>query len=183
MKKLFFVFMFISLFGFRRGEEDPFISFRSRDARLLGTWKLVNIDYNVDYKFYYPQDTTIYGYRVSYFSDYQRIHIINPNSTESFNYTLQIKIMENGFCQIDRTIDSVHTTISCLWHWLNSDKNKIQIYFESRIFDPFISIQTFYVKQLKNKSLKLEINYTSEETADYQKIKTTYGEFEFVKTD
>ena len=40
-KLALFLFVFTILFsGCKKGEEDPFLSFRSRDARVIGNWKL-----------------------------------------------------------------------------------------------------------------------------------------------
>ena len=45
MKKILTIMLIVTAFvGCKKGEEDPIISLRSRDARITGTWELKKME-------------------------------------------------------------------------------------------------------------------------------------------
>ncbi len=120
MKIVKFLLLTISmllLFNCKKGKDDPFISLRSRDHRIVGPWKLVKgkVTYMHDFRkqinTYTETDEIISG-----------DIIYNPNTTVPC--TFSIIINKDG--SIEYT--NINTNTKDVWHWNNGVKNKSNIY-------------------------------------------------------
>ena len=138
------------LTGCKKGENDPFLSFKSRDARITETWKLVNIDQkdvSTDPTGTDTYTTTFDGTTVS--------EAFNGSVFSTYSYSLTIEIKKDGTYQSIEVIDGDTETIDGRWYWLNSKKNKTSISLDN--------LGLFEVNGLKSKELILK-NYSKDVT-------------------
>lgn len=138
------------LTGCKKGENDPFLSFKSRDARITETWKLVKIDgkeISTD-----PSGTDTY---TTTFDGTTASEAFNGSVYETYSYSLTIEIKKDGTYQSIEVIDGDTETIDGRWYWLNSKKNKTSISLDN--------LGLFEVNGLKSKELILK-NYSKDVT-------------------
>lgn len=129
MKKIFLSLMLIAFampmfVGCKKGENDPFISLKSRDGRLEEKWKLTKIEGtsvnpygNTSVTSTYTYDGTIYG--VTYSS----------GGSASATGTYEMTIDKNGTVAYSESYTPNNGTAQIktgtgTWYWLNSGKNK-----------------------------------------------------------
>lgn len=159
MNKILLLFIGLSLVlgACRKGEDDPFFSLKTRDARLKGEWKLVeknfhNSDGNED-----SFDGTTYTVKQ------------NGVIIDQYPYQRTIKIEKGGTMKIETIADGVTYNSSNYWGWQNTDKKKTILLL---YHDPY------KVKRLSNKELVLELeldetqngsNYAFSNTLKYEK--------------
>jgi hypothetical protein len=128
------------LTGCKKGENDPFLSFKSRDARITETWKLVNIDQkdvSTD-----PTGTDTY---TTTFDGTTASEAFNGSVFSTYSYSLTVEIKKDGTYQSVEVIDGDTETIDGRWYWLNSKKNKTSISLDN--------LGLFEVNGLKSKEL------------------------------
>jgi len=138
------------LTGCKKGENDPFLSFKSRDARITETWKLVKIDgkeISTD-----PSGTDTY---TTTFDGTTASEAFNGSVFSTYSYSLTIEIKKDGTYQSIEVIDGDTETIDGRWYWLNSKKNKTSISLDN--------LGLFEVNGLKSKELILK-NYSKDVT-------------------
>ena len=168
MKIVKFVLLTISmllLFDCKKGKDDPFISFRSRDHRIVGTWKLVKG--KVTYKDYLSTQYINYGETEETISGDT---IYNTNMTVP--YTFSIHINKDGSTEYDY----LNSNTKDVWHWNNGVKNKSGLYLPLTTFIPWNCNYNFSIDRLTNKEMKL--SYKSVETVTVNNVRTTGSEIE-----
>jgi len=159
MKKIIIATLaFAMLLGCKKGENDPGISFRSRDARVVGEWKVANYEIN--------SESDFLGNITKNKEKFDGSKIVkeaslNGNPTnppvDNNTYSYKINIMKDGNVAIeDVTTSSVGLVTTKksngTWSWADSKKNKSRLQisvsgFANGIFD---------IDQLKNKELILK---------------------------
>ncbi|MBW8048780.1 MAG: hypothetical protein FVQ77_00255 [Cytophagales bacterium] len=134
----------------KKGENDPFISLRSRDKRITGEWKLVSAEetstWSRDFGFGATSGstTTIYDGKTS----------VTTGGGSSL-YTLTITFEKDGTATYKEDDDGDIEDVTDEWFWLDSKKNK------TTISHPF---GFFVVDQLKNKELILKDSGTNNQS-------------------
>ena len=123
MKKqfLFILFVFAAssavVTSCKKGEDDPFLSLRSRDARITAVWKLTSAESTEN------DDGDIYTSNFDgSFTTYT-----SPWGSGSNPYALTIEIKKDGTYQSTTTSGTFTETTDGRWYWLNSSKNKTSI--------------------------------------------------------
>ena len=109
----------------KKGENDPTISFRSRDARLIGKWNLVNVLGTWDKVEGGTHTYSTFTYNGMNFLD--DINTGNIGGTGTYEMTLE----KSGDMSYTETLrigsqDYVYTGTG-YWDWLNTDKNKTML--------------------------------------------------------
>ncbi|MBK0404671.1 hypothetical protein I5M27_16880 [Adhaeribacter sp. BT258] len=169
------------------GDEDPFLSLRSRDARLKANWKLGNMENHYEIRVINPgvepQVTVIH----SSFNGYD-MHvrtavngILLSDTTFGFGHRLMIKekgklTYENTLIQ---TLIGVKSTGEDNWYWLDTDKKKARVFLGAALQFPTMAglsqvpqgvvlpvgslFTDFTVDGLRNKELDLTYNKTMEQ--------------------
>lgn len=140
------------LTGCKKGENDPFLSFKSRDARITETWKLVKIDgkeISTD-----PSGTDTY---TTTFDGTTASEAFNGSVFSTYSYSLTVEIKKDGTYQSIEVTDGDTETIDGRWYWLNSKKNKTSISLDN--------LGLFEVNGLKSKELILK-NYSKDVTVN-----------------
>jgi hypothetical protein len=140
----------------RKGEDDPLISLKSRNARLMQEWNLAYIEGTRISSY----DTIRYEYDGNTF-----LRIRNDDTLTTINGNLIIEFKENGVSNVKETIindGETHTNEGIgTWSWLDSDKDKnfLFIWNETFLDSYFLHDYTikYYVSRLASKELVLKI--------------------------
>ncbi len=161
MKKILFnsfliLMTFATLTGCKRGEEDPFLSFRSRDSRVTGTWELKKATLVM---------TTTISTSGSLNTETYTISIESGILTEtgpggsggSSVYTREITLEKDGTYKATDNSDGYISEESGNWWWLNDSKNKTRLAFDD-------DYSSYLVEQLKNKEIILTRSIYYKET-------------------
>jgi hypothetical protein len=179
------VFAFIMAFSScKKGEDDPFLSFRSRDSRITGEWLISNISGTernhtkyISGSFEGNSTTEVITHE---FGEYiwtknTTVTTVVDDETETTTdetttyFNERITINKDGIVTFKRTYESGNEVVSSgYWYWVDSNKKKIGITF---IVD-YENI-TFNIRQLKNNELVLETKKT-----DYSSTSTTVSDSE-----
>lgn len=162
----------------KRGEEDPFLSFKSRDSRISGEWMISDISGSSNNYVKYlqdPQAGNSWREAVTYsFSGYimnQTVTTTTVFDGETTTNTDIYTMYRNETVTIDK--DGTVTVVSSdedgdvetetgRWYWTNNNKKKIGI-----AFDIDGDYTAFDIIQLKDKELILQIKEQSSYSSDY----------------
>jgi len=185
----------------KRGEEDPFLSLRSRDNRIMGEWTVTSVEAReeinessnssvvntiIDQKFSgdsYTTDTSI----TTNTSNYKRTYTQKA-------YSNTINIMEGGILEAmqkysDETvtgtnitgaltnIQSIKTSIKGYWKWGSDDKNKGTVVLSVGVNGMFfgaLGTATYQIQKLTNKEMVLIYNDYDKSEQTFPGITTTY---------
>lgn len=190
MKRYTLLLLVIISFGFvfqscKKGENDPFLSLRSRKARVCGVWNLTS-----GTKTFIENDT---------------VNVVNYNgttayaSTETFPYTLKWTIEKNGTFTISAHNSGTVFTYKGLWTFGNKIKeidlkNKESIIFRYTDYNVVYNggtgnysetfsgcdcpVNEYRIDQLKNKEMTV-ITESSKGMPDYSE--STSGSITFTK--
>jgi len=182
MKKLIIASLALAmLFGCKKGENDPGISFRSRDARIVGEWKIgsfekesktVDINYTGN-----PAVLTTKTKVAATMYDGSKVTVTTTNAgttkvtTDTVTYAYSLNIEKDGNCTFIETaskggVTSTYTSKGT-WLWANSKKNKSFVNFNFTDISPsnLFSSGLYRIDQLKNKEMVLISNdYDNDET-------------------
>ncbi len=101
----------------KKGEDDPFISFRSRDARITAKWKLVNYENQSNYD----------GSSTTRVLNGSILTVTNSGGSYSYSYSEELEINSDGTYKITTIQDGDISTTTSIWYWLNGTQNKTSI--------------------------------------------------------
>lgn len=146
----------------KRGKEDPFLSFRSRDGRLAGTWNLTGWEGKTTTTSISGSTTSVSTTTRSYTGGTLTATTTNSggssSSTSKFNFQMTLEKDGSYSSKIDNFNASGTLTSSNngdgYWNWLSDGKNKSSV----NIYDPtgFNITGVSEVLGLKNKKLILK---------------------------
>ena len=182
--------------GCKVGDEDPAISFRSRNARLQANWKLMGMHNAVEIS---SLDAAGAPGRTEIISDFDGSDLrvktfINGTqvSDSAFGFNYQMMIQQDGKVTYENTLIfsglGSKSTGNDNWYWINSDHKKARVYLGSALQFPATAgiaplqanatlpistlLTDFYVDGLRNKELKLSYHKSTAQTtlAGFQQI-------------
>ncbi len=153
----------VTLTGCKKGENDPFLSLKSRDARITANWKLVKVESTEVSTGPSGTDTFTSTYDGTTMS-----LAYNGVTGAAYSYSLSVEILKDGTYISTEVEDGDSRTINGRWVWMNAAKNKTMISLDN--------LGTFEVNGLKSKELMLKVyskdvevtggdTYTDESTA------------------
>ncbi len=149
LKSSIFLILLLSLLACKKGEDDPFISFRSRDARLIGEWQLVESSSSSNGTYAKVFDGTF----MHFYTD--------GELTDQYTYSLSYLFDKTGaFTSVEISNGSAISG-SSNWAWMNNAKRKSGIVLSNGHF--------YYIKRLSSKELVLYCD-----VADYDDADTEY---------
>lgn len=151
------VILFLGLTVFdscKKGENDPAISLRSRDARITGEWKLVELDATSSY----VSTTVGFGAGSSSFIETTKfdgttLTHTSPSGSQTSTFSLTITMEKDGSYVDKSTQDGDSYEETGRWNWLSDAKNKTRVSIDG--------IGTYVVDQLKNSEMVLIDNTES----------------------
>ncbi|MBC8045865.1 MAG: hypothetical protein H7Y00_03670 [Fimbriimonadaceae bacterium] len=115
--------------GCKRGEEDPWLTFHSRDARMTQQWLLVSLQGTIVETF--DNDSIV---NTEYTFDGTNLYETSAGETDSYGFIYKMNVKSNGeiFSEEFRTnaIDGTSVSESSrigFWFWGSDDKNKSSV--------------------------------------------------------
>jgi hypothetical protein len=191
MKKILFALLLIpALFllpsSCKKGDNDPFISFRSRKARIANDWTCKSL--NAQLTFSEPSGTGAYS--IGYSGSNISISDSDPATpSSSLSYSFKLKIEKDGKFTGMEYLDGEMNYVEGTWNFngkIGEDKNKESITLkitrstmgtDAGIFFVMGGTLTCKIKELREKRMLLEIDSFIYADADsFSKMK---GEFIF----
>jgi hypothetical protein len=175
MKKLLFISLlsmtFISLLqSCKKGENDPAISFRSRDARLIGSWKMVKL-----YGTRSSDDGTINFFSTFTYDGYTFLDDMN-NGPVGGTGTYEMIIEKHGNMSWSENIQVGNQNLinsgTGYWKWINTDKNKSMVNLSGGGY--LFKSSDFVIDRLAYKELILRLKYNTYEEGDTYSFDYTY---------
>lgn len=189
MKQLLALLMLTSIVftGCKRGEEDPAISFKSRDSRIEGEWDLTSYTKETsttteNVAATGGENSSIQTSNISYTgttltkSGTQNLNgDITVYEPESFNYTLAVTFDKDGTYTFEETLTSKETigtknseSGTGAWMWSNTAKNKtgIQVSVFGASSELDVDYGIFTLKKLSKDEMiwtYSEVSYNKEE--------------------
>ncbi len=164
----------VSLNGCKKGDEDPFISLRSRKARMAGEWKLSS-GKSVE-KYTDIQNSVTYTTSTEYNGSTatETFTMGSMTSTDTYSFTVQLNIKKDGTFTMVETDDGVVTNISGTWDFsMGTGKNlkkkeQLLLYYNNASNNTYNYTSTGYIqpmvyniRRLANKELILDFDYTA----------------------
>ena len=160
MKKLLILTVILAnLAGCKKGENDPFLSFRSRDGRIIGEWTISNYNYSETQK----NGNTTTNVEVTYAgSTYTSTKSSGNPPADATEYSYTLKIDEGGKVTLTTTTKNGNQTGTFVeegtWIWGTNNKNKSAIMLAvagDQSNRNYFSGGMFNLDQLKNKEVIL----------------------------
>jgi hypothetical protein len=127
------------LFSCKKGENDPFLSLKSRDARITGVWNLTELTQ--------INSNTFSGTTVS-----DTYTIMNGVDSDGDSYSIKWEILKDGTYISTTILNGEESTSTGYWGWVNSKKDKIAIE---------IGGDSYRIDRLSNKDLHIYEEYSS----------------------
>jgi hypothetical protein len=157
----------LSVYSCKRGANDPFLSFRSRDGRLAGTWKLVGINGSSKTTSVSGSSTNVSETTTKYENGTQTV--TNSGGTTTSKYDFEMTLEKDGaYTSKTTNYNNSGTLLSTIdgdgtWSWLSDGKNKSNVV----ISDPTSNIANGIseVDQLKAKELVIKRHARSKNAA------------------
>lgn len=157
---------------FGRGDDDPWLSLHTRDARMAQNWQLTKMTGTVV--------NTVGGMttNIVYNFDGENIFITTNGNNESFGYAFEMNITDQGTVTSKETFTSpsnanqvvLNSSKSSYWFWANDVKNKTTVNLDlTGTFEPY---PAYDVMRLAWNDMNLVLDYTD----NYQAIDPITGE-------
>jgi hypothetical protein len=190
MKKALFAVLLVAalttLFvSCKKGDDDPFISFRTRKARVVNSWTCKKMTAQYSYKDNSGAD--VIG--LSYSGADMVITDSNAGSTDFMPYSLKLQFEKDGKFSAYEQLDSDVNMCEGTWNFngkIGEDKNKESITInitkstlgnDEGLFMIAGTTVTYKIKELRNKKMILTADsYLSVSADSYEKI---VGEYTF----
>ncbi len=154
----------------RKGENDPGISFRSRDGRLMQEWKLIKVEGSEQY-----QDWENNVVILTYSYDGSIYTVSGGGQSSSMTGSFEIEFQELGKVYIKETLSGQGVTDvysgTGTWQWLDSDKSQNYLLTNGgQMFGGGL----YYVDRLAKKEMVLKQSYDENDNGDIAKGEFTY---------
>ncbi|MFN0275554.1 MAG: hypothetical protein ACKVPJ_07410 [Chitinophagales bacterium] len=154
--------------GCARGEDDPWFTLHSRDARMSQPWKLVEMSgtvVNTD------EDNEVTN--IEYQFDGTNLFISTDSETESFGFTYTMDVRDNGevISKEVRTDPAnsnnvlINSSKTSYWYWGNDDKNKTSVVLDLT-GDILNTYKSYDIPRLAWDDMTLSVSYSD----NYQEI-------------
>ncbi len=128
----------------KKGENDPFLSLKSRDSRITGEWKLTKVEgTQIQPNFSGSGSTTA---TTTYDGTTMTTTVTGQTTPITSKYSLTITLEKDGNAKVNEVEDTDTDIFTTRWYWLESAKSKMWIN---------IAGDEYLVDQLKNKELVL----------------------------
>jgi hypothetical protein len=137
---IFAIFLLTVFPNCKKGDNDPFLSFRSRDSRITGKWKVVNYEY-VEINGNDSYSLILNGSTIT--------QTVNGNIT-SYPFSSNLEILENGTYKSSSNINGEISNTINTWHWFDDTRKKTRLLLQDG--------GVFVVDRLTNNELVLKSN-------------------------
>lgn len=139
--------------GCKKGEDDPFISLRSRDARITAKWKLTKVEGTSTNTFGGVTYTSTESYNGTVYTTTS-----SSGGVNSYSYALEMEILKGGEMTSSETQDGEVSSGTGNWFWANTTSDKTGIFLGGLDDDAYFNVQGLSSNEL---ILSLNSEYTS----------------------
>lgn len=147
----------LSLQSCKKGENDPFLSLKTRDARITGEWELTYSNQTYTYTEAYMGDTYVESEEFlfengqaqemgSYTLTQNGVLQSQEYNEDPYNYSEKMNIEKNGICSFNTDSDGSLYSNKGDWKWFDTSKKKTMIVIQGMIYT---------IDRLTNKELVL----------------------------
>ena len=159
--------------GCKKGDQDPFLSLRSRDSRLIKTWKLTKLEGTVINSTQWPTDsttTTNYSFNGTTYKTVTTTTGTSGTNTVDYTGSYSMEIKEDGSVEVEETItaEASSTTITRTskgsWVWVSGDKKKDHLSISLLSSLVLFRGGLVYVTRLSSKELVLKVSSSNSNT-------------------
>lgn len=130
----------------KKGENDPFLSFKSRNSRITGTWELTAMTSTYTNTYISGGQTTITTSTTTY--DGTLLTTVSGGGSNSIVYSEEVTINKDGTYHAITVDDGDTYEQQGHWWWLDDKKKKTRIAFDD-------DWGSFEIDQLKDKEMIL----------------------------
>ncbi|PKP05206.1 MAG: hypothetical protein CVU11_00680 [Bacteroidetes bacterium HGW-Bacteroidetes-6] len=115
--------------GCKKGENDPFLSLKSRTSRLSKEWKLVSADYTETFSStgsvdYYSSTHYTYDGAEMNESNSTTIGTNTTTSTDSYLYSINVEFTKEGSFEQTISSDGITSVGAGYWTWIHKIKDQ-----------------------------------------------------------
>ncbi|MGM0477974.1 MAG: hypothetical protein ACQERC_02040 [Bacteroidota bacterium] len=143
----------------KKGENDPFLSLRSRDNRITGEWELTKYDSESTTTVSDGSNTVTTTTTTTFEDDIWTT--MQDGNTSSISYSRTLTMKKDGTYTMKETEDGEVSESGGRWSWLDDAKKKRRVLLDNE--------GVFYIDQLKHK----EMIFTNETNSSEQDGGTT----------
>jgi len=168
-----FALLLLPIVSCKKGSEDPMISFRSRNNRLVGTWKIVECNFNrniISISNITDTSYTIKSFKNDSGSTVRRYNGVVEN-LNNFVGTATLEFTKDGFIrykeQHNASGSNLESSGDGIWNWRQTGKSKYSISIGTGSGTPvgyIFSGGEFTVTKLSHKEIILESNFSESTT-------------------
>lgn len=142
----------------KKGENDPFLSLSSRNARITGTWELSSLSSENVITTVNSGTTQIDKETLSYDGNIMTETWTNGGGgTATYSYTMELSIEKDGTYKMTTVVDGETSEVEGHWWWLTDKKRKTRIAFDD-------DVDSFEIDQLKSKEMVLTLDVRYKDT-------------------
>ena|ERR1035438_9079422 len=153
--------------GCKKGADDPFLSFRSRNSRLVKNWTLTSSNYTQTIVNTSPASTST---TTKTFNGGVLTIVNASGTTTTESYSLHLDFDKNGsILNMDEIANAVANNMSNYWEWGNDKSNKEQLITHSSV--SIMPAGIYYIDKLEGHTVLL----TNRELILKQNISTVSG--------
>jgi len=161
----------------KKGQDDPFLSLKSRDSRIMRKWNLKKIEGTESKITPYSTSTTTYSYDGSVLKLVKTTDGVTTTTGGTGSYDMTFdkysKLSYNeSFTSSESGSGLEVLTGDNIWNWLNSDKDKSSIFIQGGGTNLF-KANIYIVDRLTSKELILKLKYDDSETEEGNTIKSS----------
>lgn len=167
LNALMIVALAAGTFSCKKGENDPFLSLKTRDSRIAGTWVLKSAEANSTEILTF--DGTTETETTTQKFDGTVVTVVSPDGTGTYSMSQEITIEKDGSFMTKTVEDGDISESTGSWWWLDDKKRKTRIAFDD-------DASSFEIDRLTGKELVLKVDYTSKYTSGSAVSTYTYTE-------
>jgi hypothetical protein len=140
----------------KKGEDDPFLSLKTRDSRIAGEWILKSQELTESETESYDGISETESNTLKYDGAIVTETFVSGGETEiyTYSYTKKIEIFKDGSYKTVETEDGSMYTSSGNWWWLNDSKKKTRIAFDD-------DYESFDIQMLKSNEMTWVVSQES----------------------
>ena len=140
----------------KKGENDPFLSFKTRDARITGVWTMSALE-STNTNTTVTTGTTVINTSTSTFNGTTITETWTSwgGGTYTYSFSYKLTIEKDGTYMLEQVLDGDKSEETGYWSWVDDAKKKTRISIGGSVYD---------IDQLKNKEIILMNNGSNKDT-------------------
>jgi hypothetical protein len=169
--------MMVATYSCKKGENDPFLSLKSRDARIVGEWTLESQESTSTSTTSFDGDTytslTTTKFDGTVYTSTETAD--GETNTNTFSYSYKVNIMKDGTYELTTVADGNTSKTTGSWWWTSDAKKKTRIAFDD-------DLDSYEIDMLKSKEMTwIMSNEYSNNSSGFSSTSMSSGTMTFSK--